>query len=408
MNIWWVNQVALPPTEPGVTRHYDFARELIDRGHEVTVILSNFHYIRRQEIKDLGGARTEFEEIEGVPFLWIKTPSYGKGYARRVWSWVIFAWRLWRGQGAEHLPPPQLIIGSSPYPFAALAAQKVARRRNIPFVLEVRDLWPQTLIELGGISRWHPFIILLDRIERFLYRRADAIVSLLPHAGPYMEGKGADSSRINWIPNGVKLDLIPFAEPEPCRDTFTFIYAGGHGLPNELDDLLDAAALLKQTEWAGRIRLRLVGDGPEKPRLMRRAELEHLDNVSFGDSVPKSEIYRVLKEADAFVVAVRASPLYKYGVSLNKFFDYLAMGRPTVIASAIEPNPFATAGAGAVAYPGDPDSIVRALIEIASLPAAQRREMGLAGREYVRAHHDLPSLVARLEEVLQQASRMPA
>ncbi len=323
VKIWWVNQVALPPTESGVTRHYDFARELIDRGHEVTVILSNFHYIRRQEIKDLGAAKTELEEIEGVPFLWIKAPPYGKGHTRRVWSWVVFAWRLWRGQGAERLSPPQVIIGSSPYPLAALAAQRVARRRKVPFVLEVRDLWPQTLIELGGISRWHPFIILLDRIERFLYRQAGAIVSLLPHAGPYMEGKGADSSRIVWIPNGVKLDRIPFVEPEPRRDTFTFMYIGGHGLPNELDDILDAAAILTQTEWAHRIRIRLIGDGPEKARLIRRAEVQRLDNVSFEDSVAKREVYHVLREADAFVVVLRASPLYKYGVSLNKFFDYL-------------------------------------------------------------------------------------
>ena len=403
-----MNQVALPPTESGVTRHYDFAKELIDRGHEVTVILSNFHYIRRNKIKDLGAAKTELEVIEGVPFLWIKTPSYGKGYARRVWSWVVFAWRLWRGQGAERLSPPQIIIGSSPYPLAALAAQRVARRRKVPFVLEVRDLWPQTLIELGGISRWHPFILLLDRIERFLYRQADAIVSLLPHAGPYMERKGADSSRIAWIPNGVKLDQIPFTEPEPGQDTFTFMYTGGHGLPNELDDLLDAAAILKQTEWASRIRFRLVGDGPEKARLIRRAELERLDNVSLEDSVPKRDVYQVLQEADAFVVVLRASPLYKYGVSLNKFFDYLAVGRPTVIASTIQPNPFEAAGAGVVARPGDPDSIVRALIEIASLSAAKRREMGQAGRDYVQSHHDLPSLAARLEEVLLQAGGRPA
>ncbi|MEE9208397.1 MAG: glycosyltransferase family 4 protein [Gemmatimonadota bacterium] len=407
MNIWWVNHVALPPTEAGVTRHYDFARELINRGHGVTVMLSNFHYIRRREIRDLGSDSTRLELIEGVPFLWVRTPHYGARYVARVWSWLVLAWRLWREQGLADLDAPDVIIGSSPYPFAALAAQRLARRRGIPFVLEIRDLWPQTLIELGRVSRWHPFIALLGWLERFLYRNADAIVSLLPHAAEYMVQKGANPRRITWIPNGVDLDGVPASDPPPSGDPFRVFYAGGHGLPNELDDLLDAAAILQTDDRSGRIKIHLVGDGPEKKRLMRRADEECLDNVVFEDPVPKRQVHSMLQRADAFAVIVRSSPLYRYGVSLNKFFDYLAAGRPTAVASTIEPNPFEEAGAGELALPGDPESLARAIIRLASLSWDERRKMGRAGRDYVRRNHDLPELVTRLEAVLRDLDEEP-
>lgn len=400
MRIWWVNHVALPPTEAGVTRHFDFARQLIEHGHDVTVILSNFHYIRRQEIRNLGRNRTKLELIQGVPFLWIRTPPYGSGRAGRVRSWLVFAARLWRGSAVRDLPPPDVIVGSSPYPFAALAAHRLARRLGVPFVLEVRDLWPQTLIELGEISPRHPFIILLDRIERFLYRQSDAIVSLLPQAADYLVAKGADPDRITWIPNGVDVDAIPHALPPNGQRVFTVMYAGGHGPMTDLDDVLDAAAILRDSEWAQRIRIHLVGDGTEKKRLIRRAELERLDNVVFEDHVPKNQIYDLLQRADAFVVVVRASPLYKFGVSFNKFFDYLAMARPTVIASKLESNPFEQAGAGFLAQPGDPASLASAIVEVATLSAAKRHEMGRRGRAYVREHYHLPMLASRLERVL--------
>lgn len=409
MNIWWVNYTALPPTEAGGTRHYSLARELRGRGHDVTVIASSFHYVDRSEIRLAGDQSFRFENVDGVPFLWLKTPGYQKKQAARVWSWVVFGWRLWRGTGLSELSPPDIVIGSSPYPFAALAAERVARRYGAPFAFEVRDLWPQTLIDLGDHSRYHPFIALLSMIERYLYRRSNLIINLLPDADQYMVERGAQPGRIVWIPNGVDLSMVPDPQPPADDGVFTAMYAGAHGLANGLDVLLDAARLLERNGWrSDRLRIRLVGSGPEKARLQERARRENIENVEFHAPVPKSQIYEVLAEADAFFMHLRDSPVFRWGVSPNKLFDYMVSARPVVFAVGSTVNPVGESGCGLTISPEDPEALADAMEHLMELSAAERWEMGQRGRRYVEEQHALSRLAANLEDCLADAATSSA
>jgi glycosyltransferase involved in cell wall biosynthesis len=307
-------------------------------------------------------------------------------------------WQLGRGLG---LAKPDVIVGSSPHPFAALAAQRLAGHHGVPFVLEVRDLWPQTLIDLGRIPPRHPFIVLLEKIERYLYRRASAIVTLLPGAGEYMAAKGAELSQVVWIPNGIDLDLVPPPQPPRANGPFTVTYAGSHALSDGLELALEAAYLLKKEHWAHRVRFRFIGDGPEKHSLVQTATRLGLRNVSFEEPVPKRLIYNVLQEAQAFLIILRNAPLYRWGMSFNKLFDYLALARPIIFCGDTAFNPIREASPFIAVPPGDPGALADAVKQLALLAPEERWAMGLRGREYVEQHHAFSRLADRLEGVLQ-------
>jgi glycosyltransferase involved in cell wall biosynthesis len=406
MNILLINHYAVPPSEPGGTRHFAFAKKLMERGHRVLIVASSFNHTLRKETRSTGGEVYRYEEIGGVPFLWVRTPPYSGNTAARVWNMSVFSWRVLQLATSPFLAnwgKPDVVWASSPHLFTGLAGERLARRLKIPFLFEVRDLWPESLIALGGLSPRHPFIIALGQIERYLYRNADHIVTLLPLASEYIQAKGADPNKISWLPNGVDLENVPQPElPEP-KDEFTILYAGTHGLANGLDILLDAAAILSEKKQAQHIRFRLVGDGPEKPRLRSRAEQLGLRNVSFEDPVPKQDVYRLLASGDALVAILKDADLFsKWGVSPNKIFDYMAVARPVLFAISAPANPVEEAGAGIAVPSNDPVAIANAVLKLAQMTPQERWEMGLRGRRYVEEKHAFNVLVDRLDELLRQ------
>lgn len=397
MRVLIVNQNVGTPRSPGGTRHFSLGRELVRRGHDVTIAATSFKHMTRGETL-APGEDHRVELIDGVRFLWLRTPPYAGNTAARLWNMLIFALRVGRLGGK--LPAPDVVIGSTPHLWAAAAARRLARRFGAPFVLEVRDLWPQTLVDLGKISPHHPLILWMRAIERRLYRSADRIISLLPGAVDHMAAAGADPERVVWLPNGVDL-LQANVGPPPNREQFTVMYAGTHGLSNQLDTVLDAAHILVEQRRAGQIRFRLLGDGPAKPALMERARREGLtDFVAFEPVVPKAAIFRVLQEADAFVMTTQHSPLYRWGISPNKLFDYLASGRPVIVGCNSPYEPVTEAGAGFTIPPADPAAMAAAIMRLADMEPETRAAMGRRGRAYVERHHDFVRLGARLEQLL--------
>lgn len=408
MNIWIVNHYALPPTEVGGTRHYALARELIARGHNVTLIASNFNHASRQAIAATQRTGLRHEVVAGVPFLWLPTPPYSGNTVARMWNMLVFAGRVWSGQGMRRCERPDVIIGSIAHLFGAFAAERLAQRLRVPFVLEVRDLWPQTLIDMKLMGPQHPAVRIMERIERHLYRRAVGIVSLLPDAAAHMVDKGAAPEKIVWIPNGVDLRLVPPPQPPVEQEPFTVMYAGAHGVANGLDALIDAAALLQRDGYNERVRFRFIGDGPEKLRLQRRVQDEGIQCVYFEEPVPKAQVYQVLQEAHILIVTLRNLSLYRWGMSLNKLFDYLASARPIVFGADITSNPVAQSGGGLTVPPEDAAATAAAIKQLVAMPAAKRWEMGQRGRRFVEENHDHHRLAERLEGVLAAAVQAEA
>ncbi len=405
MNIWIFNHYAHPSTFPGGTRHHDLGKELVKRGHRVTIFASSFlHGLGRH-----AGAKApqvwSVEDVDGVKFIWLRTPPYSGNNLDRVWSMVVYMWRAWRlGVALPRRMPdvgrPDLVIGSSVHLLAVLAAYRVARGHRARFVMEVRDLWPQTLVDMGVLGPRHPLTLALRWLERYLYRRAERIITLLPFAHEYIAASGVAREKVVWIPNGVDLSLYSGEAGAGEHGTpFTLMYLGAHGKANTLDVLIEAARAIP-AETGARIRFVLVGAGPEKDALIRRTREWGLGNVEFRDPVPKARVPDTLAEADALVVVLPDLPLYRYGISLNKLFDYMAAAKPIVLAGAPANDPVKDADCGLTVPPRDPHALGDAIVRLAQMPCEEREAMGRRGRAYVEEHHNIRKLAERLEGVL--------
>ena len=401
-HVWILNHYAQEPGGAGGTRHFHLAEHLQAHGWQGTIIAASVDHASGQQRLAAHQAQ-RLDTLQGVPFLWINTPGYRGNGGGRVRNMLAYTWAALRRRTTAGLPRPDVVIGSSVHPFAAVAGALLARRYKVPFVFEVRDLWPQTLVDMGRLRDDAPATWVLRRLERWLYRRAARTVVLLPQAWQYIVPLGIAKERVVWIPNGVDLSLFPRAAPatQSQDGVFTLMYFGAHGQANGLDNVLQAMARLRQMPAGQHIRLRLIGDGPLKPALVAQAEALGLRNVGFEPPVPKAQIPALAAQAAAFVIAVLDLPgLYRCGISMNKLFDYLAAERPAVMASSASNNPIAEAGAGLTVAPGQPQALAEAIAQIAAMPLAERQRMGRAGREYVEQNHGFDQLAGRLAAVL--------
>lgn len=407
MKIWFIHQHATPPSSPGHTRPYDYARALMKLGHDVYVMTSNFNHVTKSHDWLQEGEKCRYMICDGVKFVWIRTPGYGGNTIKRIWDMIVFAVRIYRGSWSAYIPEPDIVIGSTPPPFGCCAAEIVARRYGVPFVLDIRDLWPETLLQLSNVSRFNPFIILLGWAENYLYNRADSITCVLPDAMEYIAKKAGTEKVIEWLPNGVSNEYFSFKKLNRDNNApFTVMYAGAHGVANALESILHAAKLVQSMGITGsEILFRFIGQGPEKSKLIRLAEELELNNVQFDEPVPKHEIFGVLESADVLIVTLRNIPLYKYGMSLNKLHDYMSVGKPIIFGAEIAQNPVEIANAGLSVPPEDSHAMAEAVIKLYKMPNDQLEKHGASGQEYITANHQLDGLARRLEVVLENTLR---
>jgi glycosyltransferase involved in cell wall biosynthesis len=403
VNILLINHYAGSVRHGMEYRPYYLAREWVRLGHRVTIVASSESHVRTQAPL-LDGAPQLAETIAGIDYLWLATPPYrGNGLAR-VRNMAAFVLRL-RKAGAELAARlrPDVVIASSTYPLDIWPAHRIARLAGARLLFEVHDLWPLSPMELGGHSRWHPFIMLLQAAENFACRRADAVVSILPRVRDHLEAHGMAPSKLHLVPNGVDPDewnLDAPALPEPLNATlrelhregkFVVCYAGTHGISNALETLLDAAARLRDRPVA----FVLVGGGPDKPALIRQAVELGLANVHFFDPVPKAQVPALLQGVDLAYIGWRRQPLYRFGISPNKLIDYMMAARPILHAVEAGNDPVADAGCGLTVAPEDPQAVAEGILKLLALGPEARTVLGQRGRRYALAHHTYPVLGRR-------------
>lgn len=402
MNIWVLNHYADTPDRQA-TRTFDLARELVRRGHRATVFASSFnHYLHREE-RLTGREAWKAETVNSVRFIWVRTPPYTKNDWRRVLNMVVFAIRTFL-VAARMEDRPDVIIGVTVHPLTPLAAYALARLKRSRFLCEVTDLWPETLIQFGDLSRHNLAARGLLILERFVFRRAERIIALWPRVDRYVAQLGIAPGKVVWIPHGVPLARYSQVAPYDGqgRAPFMVMFAGGLVRANALDVVLEAAGIL-QERGVQSIRFVLVGDGEDRPRLECKAGSAGLRNVEFRRAVPKQDLWETLSEADAFVLSLSDLSLYHYGVSLNKLCDYMVVGRPILFAGRPAHNPVDEARAGITVPPADAPALAAAVMRLAEMPSEARLEMGRKAVAYVRRHHDIAVLALQLEAVIGQS-----
>lgn len=403
--IWFVNQYAGSPWHGMEFRHYELGRQLASLGHSVVIISGSYSHLFTHQ-PAVKGTYT-VENLDGLTYCWVRVPRYGRSMSiGRVLNMAAFMIRLYR-LPKNRLPAPDVVVVSSPSLFPILPMEGLARRRHAGLVFEVRDLWPLTLQELGGLSRRHPLVVLMRWFEDRAYRAADTVVTVLPNAVAYLQARGVARARIAIIPNGVDSDTLrepAIAAPVPVRSavagaSFVLGFVGTLGTANALDTLIGAARLLAEDD----IRVVIVGNGPERARLH---DLAHdLPNVAFVGPVAKAEVAATLRQFDACYVGFHRSRLYRFGISPNKVFDYMAAGRPIILAADAANDLVREARCGSTVPPDDPVALAAAIRTLRSMTPNERADLGANGRQYVSREHTYASLAARYERVLRGSRR---
>lgn len=402
MNIWYLSAHDQPK---GISsRTYDYSRELVRRGHRVTMFTNSYcHFTHRERLALREKWRTE--EIDGIRVIWLKTIPYtGNGW-RRGANMLSNAFRSL--EVAQTLPDkPDVVVGPSVPLGTGWAASRIAVMKEAAFVFEVRDVWPIALVDDGGLSRRSPIYFAFRLLEKSLYRKAHRISATMPFIFRHVAESGGNPEHVTWIPNGVNFDGYRELAPYDGGKTRPLVamYVGGFGNAHDVITLVKAAALLRQ-RGIDDYRFVLVGDGVKRQECRREAAAHALSNVEFHDPVPKSEVPRLQAGADVLIAAVLDSKAYRFGLNLNKLFDYLASERPVLFSGNAPNDPVAESGAGFSIPPERPEEMAGALEQLLKMRPEERAEMGKRGRAYVEREFDITRLAERMESLFVQAIR---
>jgi glycosyltransferase involved in cell wall biosynthesis len=408
MKILLINHYAGSSKHGMEYRPFHLAKEWKKLGHDVTIISASFSHLH----SNLPEVEESFakETIEGIQYVWVKTLHYKGNGLKRVINMLLFVARMFYLK--KHIfknYKSDIVLASSPHPFIIYFARHISKKFGAKLIFEVRDLWPLTLKELGGMPKWHPFVLFMQHAENFAYKKSDKVVSLLPKAEEYMKAHGLVEKKFLYVPNGVntgawekQASSLPQTHIQNLnelkgKNQFIVGYAGSHGLANGLDYLIDAAIDLKDKG----VSVVLIGQGPEKHRLVERVEKLNLSNVHFLPSIPKSSIPLLLKEMDALYIGLKKEPLFRFGVSPNKLMDYMMAGKPVIYSVKAGNDLVAESGCGVSIQPENSNEIVKAITKLRNLSSSERKSIGENGKNFITDNHDYKVLARNVIESLE-------
>lgn len=406
-NIWYVHPYAGGPGVGRYSRPYYLAQYWLAAGAKATVFTPSFHHL-------LDAPQHSGNQIvEGVPYEFVPSPSYQGNGLGRLRNMATFSARMyaWATKFAAQHGRPDMIVASSPHPYVFLATHAIARKFDAVSVFEVRDLWPLSLIELAGVAPTHPLVRFTEWLERRAYRQADFTVSLLPCTLDYMQGQGLAAAHWRYIPNGVHQDEFQVMDSQQAcvqqvrqwrsQGRTIVTYTGALGRPNHVDSLIRAIALLRD-QGDDSLAAVIVGRGELEADLQNLISQSGLsDRVALFGQIPKQDVLALLSEVDIGYISLRPEPLFRFGVSPNKLFDYMLAGLPVVFAVQAGNDPVGKSKCGISADPGNPQSVAMALHKIGMLSSAERKAMGERGRSFVLENHTYERLASRYLDLLK-------
>lgn len=404
MNIVLVNHYAGSAFHGMEYRPYELALEWVKNGHTATIIAAGFSHLRLRQPEI--GSSVLMDQIQGIRYIWLKTPRYEGNGARRIINMLCFVYQLY--VGLRLIDTPDVVIDSSTYPLTIYGSSRIAKKHGAKLFFEVHDIWPLTPMQLGGYSRYHPFIALMQATENYAYKHARAVISLLPNASEHMIQHGMKSEKFHCIPNGINIsewtgyreiarEHVDLCELLHKKDMRIVGYVGSHGISNALECLIEAAKIVKDR----RVAFVLIGQGPLKDTLKEKAK--HLPNVYFLPPVAKSCLPGLLEQMDMLYIGWKKTLLYRFGISPNKLLDYMMAAKP-VIHSVEAPNDIVKESQCGFSVPPDnPESVAAAIQKMDDMSITERQVVGGMGRNYAIRNHDYSVLARKYLDILDIA-----
>ena len=355
--------------------------------------------------------KVRFEErLPGVTYVYIHSePPYYNNGGKRILNMIDFCGKFRRARKkiAEHTGVPSFIIASSAPPFVWEAGYGTAKRFKAKFVVEFRDIWPLSLVDVQGVNPHHPLVTFFGIIEKRAYKRADAIVSTMPYAWKHvMEVADVPREKIHWMANGINVsearrclesdkklpsDLEQYLDSHWCG-----VYVGSIAKCECLEYLLRGISKVSDPD----VYFAVIGEGGEKENLQKLAKELGLDRVRFFDAIDRSLIPKVLQKAKLAIGAVHDIPIYRFGLSMNKLNDYLASGVPTILASSVD-NVVKDAGHFSVPT-GDEEKFAEAVMKIKGLSAEEREALSSKAIQLIGSDYDYPEIGKKYLKMMEQ------
>lgn len=400
MNILVINQYASTPTYSSGAgeRFFYLAPYFQKEGMNIRVVSGGYNhlFVANPETPNLFND----EEVEGGLFTWVKMRQYNKAsFVARFVSWIEFLIKLFF---LRHKHKPDIVLVSSMSLFPIIYAFWLQFRFRVKVVLEVRDIWPLTPIELGGYGPRNPLMFLMLKLEKFAYRNSDILVSVLPDFSRHVRNVLGKNKEAHWIPNAIPDSMLPNMK-EMRRDDyqgkFVVIYTGALGIANTMDVAVEAAKLLKEHED---VLFLIVGEGPNKRELVDKVHCYQLRNVEFVGKVQKNEVATFLRKADVAFISWQDSRLYQFGVSANKYNDYMMAGLPIISASNIDSDPVVRAECGLRVAAGNAEAIKQAVLEMKQMSKEERQMLGKRGFNYVKANQVYSTIAKKYTKLLNE------
>ena len=408
MNILLINHYAGSPEMGMEYRPYYMAQLWIKAGHDVTIIASTESHIRKKN----PSVQYDFEEelIDGIRYVWVKTPKYDGNGKKRAWNMIRFTMKLWfNALRVSQTYKPDVVIASSTFTTDNYPALKIAKISNAQYYYEVHDLWPLSPMELGGMSATHPFIKIMQAGENYAYKYCDKVISMLPHTQEHMKAHGLDLAKWRYVPNGICLqewsnadaipeDILSQVQSLKSIGKRLIAYAGTLGLANALDNLVEAANLLKNENAF----FMIFGIGPEEEHLNELIEKKGLNNIALMGSVPKTVIPTLLSEMDILYIGLQQQSLFRFGISPNKLIDYMMSAKPIIQSIDAGNDMVSEAQCGISVEPENAQAVADAVDNLLQKNNAELQKMGENGHQFAMQHHTYEKLANKFLDIMNE------
>jgi|GEM_PF-5813066 len=394
MDVLWVHAFASSSEENHGGRHSRLQTDLVDKDIRVKIVAcKKNHLIPKRALTKAS--------LKDDRFLWIPGISQRRNIIFRLLNIFCF-FILLLTSSRKKLGKVDIVIGSSPDPLAAWGGYLLSKRLSVPFVLEVRDVWPETLIKLQKYKPWHPYILFLEFLERRLMSRAQLILSTLPGLDSYVRSF-QQKTKVLHIPNYVsETDIVSLPLAPSSRKVMKIIYAGTIGVANDLKTFFEAISLLEDQGFADAFSVEVFGDGPLQQKMEKK--YAELASVTFFGRVNRATIIKRLRMADIGIICWKKNDLYRHGISANKLADYFASGLP--VAMSYDYTHALKNGLAGIRSPAeDPQSLADAILKMKNLSDEEFDEMRLAAVNLAKSEYCFQTFGDILQSHLQSLPR---